>query len=425
MRILHVSHRYWPCVGGSERHLQEICERLAREGHSVAVYTTDALDFEYFWDPGKRRLPLLHEHHNGVEIRRFPVRHLPWARVSFPGVRWSMTQLSALPINATWILRHLSGLAPSVSGFHEALRTAREFDVVHGMNICFDSLHWPALEMAHRNGVPFLITPLIHLGEADNDRVRRYYTMRHQIELIARADAVLAQTEIERRYLVSRGVPSRKIVKVGVGVNPTDVLGGDATRFREKYGVRTPFVFALGTAAYDKGTYHLVEAMSRLWRRGIHADLVIAGPALDAFVRYFRRQPEWIRRRCRVLHLISDADKRDLLAAGTVMALPSRTDSFGVVYLEAWLYGKPVVGACAGGVPEVIDDGVDGFLVRFGDVGALAEHLRVLLTDQHLAQRMGERGKQKVLERYTWDHVYPVVREVFGQMCRSRAVSEV
>ena len=48
MRILHVNARYWPYIGGAERHPREICERQAREGHDVTVYTTDAYDFEPF-----------------------------------------------------------------------------------------------------------------------------------------------------------------------------------------------------------------------------------------------------------------------------------------------------------------------------------------------------------------------------------------
>src|SRR3712207_8646872 len=77
--------------------------------------------------------------------------------------------------------------------------------------------------------------------------------------------------------------------------------------------------------------------------------------------------------------LFRSEDKRDLNAAGQVFCMPSRTDSFGIVYLEAWLNGVPVIGARAGGVPEIIDDGVDGYLVEFGDVAALANRIELLL----------------------------------------------
>lgn len=101
--------------------------------------------------------------------------------------------------------------------------------------------------------------------------------------------------------------------------------------------------------------------------------------------------------------------------------MPSRTDSLGIVYLEAWLNEKPVVGALAGGVPEVISDGVDGHLVRFGDVPSLAVRLAHLLGDPEAAAAMGRRGREKVLARYTWDRIYPRVREVYEQLWQTRA----
>jgi len=422
MRILHVVQRYWPYTGGSERHLQEIAERQVRDGHSVTVYTTDAFDLELFWSRDARRVPPPAEEHNGVAIRRFPVRHLPWPRWSFPGVRFGMTLLSGLPVDATPLLRRLAPLAPRVPDLVRELRqTTERFDVVHGMNICFESLLYPAYDFARRTGAGFVLTPLTHLGEGDGDRVRRYYTMRHQIALEASADAVLAQTRLEIEYLAARGVPQGKLVRAGVGVNPEEVTGGNPARFRAKHGVSGPFVFYAGTAAYDKGTFHLVEAMRRLWQAGEPADLVLAGPTLRAFREHYVRLPHDVRSRCHVLGFIPEEDKRDLFAAGSVLAMPSRTDSFGIVYLEAWLNGKPVVGALAGGVPEVIADGVDGYLVPFGDVEVLADRLSRLLRRPDEAARLGRAGREKTLAHFTWDSIYPRIREVYDRLWQARA----
>ena len=83
--------------------------------------------------------------------------------------------------------------------------------------------------------------------------------------------------------------------------------------------------------------------------------------------------------------------------------MPSRTDTFGIVYLEAWLYDKPVIGAAAGGVPEVIADGVTGYLVPFGAVAALADRIARLLADPALRARLGAAGHAAVLREHTWD----------------------
>jgi glycosyltransferase involved in cell wall biosynthesis len=154
--------------------------------------------------------------------------------------------------------------------------------------------------------------------------------------------------------------------------------------------------------------------MRRLWARGVDATFIMAGSTmLDSFKRYYDALPDEVRARCRWLGFISDQDKRDLQAAGQIFCMPSRTESFGIVYLEAWLNNVPVIGARAGGVPEVISDGVDGYLVEFGDVAALANRIQILLQRPDSAAAMAERGRLKTLAEHTWDHKIARVAEVY------------
>jgi glycosyltransferase involved in cell wall biosynthesis len=111
-----------------------------------------------------------------------------------------------------------------------------------------------------------------------------------------------------------------------------------------------------------------------------------------------------------------DQVKRDALAAADLFVMPSRTDSFGIAYLEAWCYGLPVVGARAGGVPDVIDDGHDGLLAPFGDLDAIAGAISRLLHDRDLAQQLGAAGHAKVLRELTWDQIYAKVRSVYDEV---------
>ncbi|MGH2458367.1 MAG: glycosyltransferase family 4 protein, partial [Chloroflexota bacterium] len=176
----------------------------------------------------------------------------------------------------------------------------------------------------------------------------------------------------------------------------------------------------IGTSAYDKGTVHLVEAMGRLWDQdggGFPPDLVLVGPVLDSFRAFLETLPPGHRARIHVQGFVDEAVKRDALDAAALVAMPSRTDSFGIIYLESWLYRKPVIGARAGGVPAIIDDGVNGFLVDFGDVADLARRIAMLVEDARLAASLGERGYAKVMERYTWDRIFPVVEEVYERLC--------
>jgi glycosyltransferase involved in cell wall biosynthesis len=76
-----------------------------------------------------------------------------------------------------------------------------------------------------------------------------------------------------------------------------------------------------------------------------------------------------------------------------------------VAYVEALHHGLPVVGTRIGAVPELVEEGVCGFLVDAGDVAALADRLERLVADAALRRSMGERARRRARERYTWESV--------------------
>lgn len=426
-RLLHLIQRYYPFVGGSELYFAALAERFAARGDEVTVYTTDAWDLEHFWAAGKRTIDWGAEarRQKGVAVRRFAVRRPPLWWLGYPVTRRAMTHLSPLPLPGNEaILRAAGHFSPWVPGLGRALRDdAARFDLVHSANIALESLVLDAATYARRHDVPLVITPFVHLGENDDRRVLKYYSMRHQLGALRRAAAVVAQTPREYRFLRSCGVDEARLHLVGAGVDPTTVTGGDGAAFRARHRIDGPIVACIGAMAHDKGTPHVVAALQRLWREGSDATLVLAGPALAHFTRFHAALPEADRARCRLLGFISDEEKRDLLAAAAVFALPSRTDSFGIVYLEAWCCGIPVIGARAGGVPDVIADGEDGLLVPFGDVPALATALRTLLGDRALAEAFGARGRAKVLAGLTWDHVFAAFTRIYDGLLGGGAAS--
>ena len=398
LRVSHIIHRYWPCVGGSERYFQEISERLAMENHKVCVYTTDAFDIEHFWLRGRRTVAQRVEWHNGVEIRRFKVRHLPMHPRA-------MRALSLLPSDTVKSL--FSPPSPLVPGIWSRLRKARGcFDLVHTAALPYTSILHMAIRFARREGIPVLCTPFMHLGEREGDEVGRHYTRADQIELMRGCDMVFVQTDVEYQDLVKRGISEDRLCISGVGINPEEVLGGDGDRFRRRYNIAGKMVFYVGARSYDKGTIHTIEAIRILWGRGFDCALVLAGATMSDFRSYYDRLPNDVKERILLLDMVSEEEKRDIFAAGDVFVMPSRTDSFGIGYLEAWAYRKPVLGARSGGVVDVIEDGEDGYLVPFGDVSEIAAHIEALLDEMS----MGDRGYEKVMSRYTWDICYRHVR---------------
>ena len=83
--------------------------------------------------------------------------------------------------------------------------------------------------------------------------------------------------------------------------------------------------------------------------------------------------------------------------------MPSRTDAFGISFLEAWAAGSPVIGARIGATPEVIEENVDGLLVEFNDPKDIAQKVILLLKNKKLRRKLGSVGQSKVSQKYTWD----------------------
>lgn len=424
MRLLHVIQRYYPFQGGSERYFQSLAERFAADGWEVDVFTTDAWDLEYFWDPSRRRVAEGPAEHRGVRIRRFRVRHLPAARLTHRAIRRLMAESARFRFpGQVGLLRVAGQFGPWVPAFGEALASPDlTVDLVHSANIAFESMVARSGDFARRAGVPHIVTPFVHLGEGPASKVRRYYTMPHQIALLAGADAVLALTALEAEELVRRGVREERLHVVGAGIDVAAVTGGDATAVRRRLGIAGPLVLSLGAAAFDKGTIHLAQAVIRLARRGREVTLAVAGPLLSEFQAFLDGLDAADRRWIRALGFVSEEEKRDLLAAADAVALPSRTESFGLVFLEGWANGKPVIGARAGAIPAVVEHGEDGLLVSFGDVAALADAVWSLVGDHVLAARLAARGRTKVEDESSW---YARVRGVYEAVLGTRTSVQV
>jgi glycosyltransferase involved in cell wall biosynthesis len=85
-----------------------------------------------------------------------------------------------------------------------------------------------------------------------------------------------------------------------------------------------------------------------------------------------------------------------------VFVMPSHAEGFGIVFLEAMAFAKPVIGGNHGGTPDVIRDGVTGFLVEYGDIDGLTSRILSLLQNEELRQKMGQTGRQYVEENFSF-----------------------
>jgi glycosyltransferase involved in cell wall biosynthesis len=397
MRVAHFVQRYAPAEGGSEAYFRRLSEYLVSRGDDVTVWTTTALDLEGFWSPRGRTFPRGEQNQGGVTVQRFPLWRMH-------GRRWLLKPLSMIPIRS-WQALTLPCNPISWSMKRAVDHCSVKYDAVHATAFPYA---WPiscARKLARRLDVPFLLTPFLHLGDPTNpqDRTRRSYTQPALRALLRAADAVFAQTEMECKAICELGVRSERIIFQGLGVDPAECTGGNRRAAREALGIseRDCVVGHLANNSAEKGTVDLVRAAELLWEKGVRFRLVLAGPEMPNFGRFMTTCSA----RDRLVRLgpISESAKRDFFAAIDLFVLPSRSDSFGLVLLEAWANGVANIVYRAGGPAELVRDGIDGLQAPCGDVEALANRLQDLIQDPKLRAAFGEAGRVRTTTQFRWE----------------------
>lgn len=156
-----------------------------------------------------------------------------------------------------------------------------------------------------------------------------------------------------------------------------------------------PLVLYVGRLSREKDLDQLLEPLRRLQGYGVRLAFVGYGPGQEELERAFHGTPTVF------AGYLGGADLAAAYASADVFAFPSTTETLGLVALESMASGVPVVGADAGGIPFVVDDGRTGYLVPPGDADALTDRLRRLVTDPQLRARMGAAARADA-ERHSW-----------------------
>lgn len=413
--IVHVCPRYFPAWGGAELFFRKLSEEVARVGHTVSVWTTDAATVRGFTSPLERRLPPGPDHINGVEVVRFPVRHVPAQRYLRTAAHW-------LPFGMRWKCDTLRWTPWVPALTNAAMKPSREIDIVHAAGLPYSSVLYAGVALSEHTGARLIMSPFTHVAPPGpaGAPIRRAYLSPLNVGLLSRADRVFAQTELERRTLGEAGVPIERQTIVGLGVDPAECAGGNREQARRAWGVahNSVVIGHLANKSWDKGTVDLLDAAELLWDKGLSFPLVLAGSEMPSFARRWANA----RFRDRVVNLgeLSDRDRRDFLAGIDVFALPSYVESFGISSLEAAQTGAAVVAYDHGGPAQIFRHGVDALLAPVGDVATLARLLETLTTDEAGRARLREAGRE-LAGGYSWKRALDVALAEYDRLLRREA----
>lgn len=384
--VLHVPHAYAPIHGGAEVLIQNVSEQLVCKGHKVSVLTTNVGEVPGLYAFGVHRLQAGRETLGGVEV----------TRLDYGGWLYSLgTLLDHLPWERGRIVstgRLMQCIRTRLTVRMEQEMRRMQPDVV----VVTPQLLPPVVSLLgaqRRYPLPLVMIPLIHRGW--EDRVVEQLRVALQ-----QADAVVAMTEMEARDLVSvYGVPEDRVFTVGMGVSIPPVVGRNQHQPRVTY---------LGRKVAAKGLDVLIEAMKTVWKSLPDTELVLAGARgrwtapIDEMVAAL---PAWQRGRVQSVDNIGEREKLDILAQTTCLVLPSLSESFGIVLLEAMASAVPVIVPDIPVYRQVVAPGKEGLLVAPQDPLSLASAIRQLLESPMLARSMGEAGRLKAIREHSWPDV--------------------
>ena len=178
---------------------------------------------------------------------------------------------------------------------------------------------------------------------------------------------------------------------------------------------RPNLVLFLGYMAPDKGVFDLLEAVSAARAAVPDVRLVCAGDGDRISVARYADQLG-ISDAVKFTGWVGPSGKRALFESAAVLAAPSYDAGLPMSLLEAMAAGVPVVAAAVGGIPEAVQDGVNGFLVAPGDTASLARALRKLLLERSLAERIGAAGRDSVRLRYSPERALPRLEAIYTAM---------
>ena len=400
MRILNISQNYH-IRGGSDTYYFLLEQLLSDHGHDVvpfaarhtenrtspwAAFFPEAADFE---KPGPR------------DIARF--------LYSWPARK----QLEALLDSERIDLAHLhiyygkltaSILAPLRRRGIPIVQTLHEYKLVcpvstlsvNGQlcNRCQQRRFWNAVRLRCNRGS--LARSMLSAGET---------TLSNLLGSSRLVDRFICVSDFQRTKIRDMGIPADKLTTVHNIIAKRDHAPASGTGEHLLY---------FGRLERVKGLFTLLDAVAEL----PNLPVLIAGSGTA--------EPELrqeIAKRnlghVRLIGFQSGTALQDLIRRAICTVIPSTWyESFGLTILETFAHGRPVIGSRIGGIPEVIIDGKDGFLVEPGDVKELRDRIELLHRDSDLAEKMGKAGWHKLKTRFSPQVHYDEIMAVYGSVLR-------
>ncbi len=387
---LSISHLHWgfpPIIGGVETHLAILLPTLVKMGHKVNLLTSS---FE--GEKGRDK-------YKGVGIFRRPIMDLNW--------------LSKRGIDG------ISGEVKTI--FNDFIDETRP-DCIHVHNMhYFSKIHALAIqEIATKKRIPLILTA--HNVWDDN----LFLDLTNNIKW----SHIIAVSHFIKREIIGTGHSHRNITVIHHGIDQ-DIYSPkvDPQPVFKKYPILQgkKVIFHPARMGLAKGCDVSIKALRIIKERFPDVVLVLAGTkniidwvqSQQKDIAYMVSLVEFLGLEDNVLiDVFPLEDMPKLYAASLVCVYPSTvSEPFGLTMLEALSSGKPMVVTRTGGMPEIIKDGINGFIIPVKDFESLASRINCLLGNKELRERLGHTGRQMIEQQYTKEIVAESTLGIYKKFC--------
>ena len=409
VNIIHVIRRFVPNEwGGIEAYVLAVSQALTQQGINTRVFSTSALSdigtFEYSGISGYRFsylypcFPLSPELHETMD------------RKGGNPVSLSLFfQILRLPRNSVVHLHTMGRLAALVR-LACRLRKLPYVVSLHAGHFCV-----PPIEKLYFK----------RLSTACLDWGKLFHSILGVKKILMDADAVICFGSDE--YRAAQKELMRPVIKyLPHGLALSSRKEGDGKKFREKYCLENSLIIlCVGRIDSQKNQLALVEALPDLRRTCPEVNLVLIGPiTVQAYFEEILEKVQALEIK-EAVEIIPGLppDSQDLAnaySACDIFVLPSVHEPFGIVILEAWSHGKPVVISPLASLQGVVEDGINGIWAKGTDSSSLGDVIGTLLKKPKLREKVGKSGLETLKERFTQDRHMSELRKLYCDLASQR-----
>ncbi|MGV9172526.1 MAG: glycosyltransferase family 4 protein [Promethearchaeia archaeon] len=427
--ILFFPTRFFPAISGAEFYIQRIAEIFQQQyNYNVRILTSNAIDFKALREKSGKLIDEDNQYFrkvNNLEIERYPIDYKmdPSQSIAFLN---SFSPINSLNLSKDCLLEYLYN-GPYLKDFfniwNEKKSEVHSYDLIHTTFYPYFNLIL-TLYLGRILDIPTVCTPFYHYS---NPR----YSNHQLTEPLHKFDLLIACTEREKTYLIKEVQINKqkiKVIPMGVDFRRYQRVHNETFKdysFKEKFfranNMDYKLVLYCGYKNYEKGAVSILKSIPPILNDYPRVYFVFIGPSTKAFEMQKANLSKSMRKQ--ILNFTPDNmkgyfDKKKMTAfsEADIYVMPSRSDAFGITYLEAWSSATPVIGANTGATPEVIQHNKNGLLVEFDNPQEIANQILKLLRDERLSRRLGKSGQKRVKTNFTWKKVVKQTNNTYIQL---------